>query len=114
MLMALCLTAADRWANCRSARAPHACLFRETALPILVVMAAFALYERRYCRGAGWRRRRLCSAACSPFHLLLAAPPSTAGRCRQPGWLDASGLPFIIATARANALLVRGCRRDRR
>ena len=103
--LGLALRRPGRWAASVCAIVA-ACLVRETALPVLAVMAAFALYERRWREAAGW----VCAGAlfCGLFavHLLLAARQHLPGDVVSPGWVRASGLPFIIATARANALLV--------
>ena len=95
----------ERWAGSVCAIFA-ACLFRETALPVLAVMAAFALYERRWREAAGWISAGALFCGLFALHLWLAARQHLPGDVVSPGWVRASGLPFIIATARENALLV--------
>lgn len=107
LLMALCLALRrpNRWAASVCAGVV-ACLFRETALPLLAVMAAFALYERRYREAASWIGAGALFLVLFAFHLLLASRQHLPTDLVSGGWMQIGGLPFIIATARANALLV--------
>jgi hypothetical protein len=105
IVLALALRQPDRWALAICAGV-GACLFRETALPFLFVMAAFAVLERQYREAAGWASGIVVFCGVFALHLWLASRQHLPGDLTSPGWVQFSGLPFIIATARDNALLL--------
>ena len=104
-LLSLALRRADRWAPSIGAGL-LACFFREIALPYLCVMAACALWERRSVEAAGWAAAIGLFAALFALHLALAGAQHRPGDLASPGWVKLGGLPFLIATARNNALFV--------
>ncbi len=83
-----------------------ACLFREIALPYLVVMAAFAAVERRSGELLGWGAgpgrawRRFW-----PVHFALAARQHLPTDGVSPGWMRFGGWPFAVLAARRNIVL---------
>ena len=105
ILLSLALRRADRWVLSIGAGV-LACFFREIALPYLCVMAACALWERRYAETAGWSAAIALFGAVFALHLGLAGAQHRPGDLSSPGWLSLGGLSFLIATARNNALFV--------
>jgi hypothetical protein len=83
-----------------------ACAFRETALPFLFVMGAFAAFERRWREAAGWTASIAVFGALLALHLGFAAAQHHPGDLVSPGWAAFGGLGFILATMRSNALFV--------
>jgi hypothetical protein len=82
-----------------------ACLVREIALPYLLVMAAFALVERRRAEGLGWTAALAVLAAALAVHFALAARQHLPGDGVSPGWIRFGGWPFAVLAARRNILL---------
>ena len=103
--LSLALRRSDRWALSIGAGLA-ACLFRETALPYLAVMAAFAAYDRRYREAAAWSVAIGLFAALFALHLHLAAVQHRPTDLSSRGWVRFGGLNFIIATARSHALFI--------
>jgi hypothetical protein len=82
-----------------------AALIRELAAPYLVVMAAMALFERRWREAAAWTGALALFAAALALHArmvdALVLPSDHAGA----GWLKLSGWPFVLHAAQWNAVL---------
>jgi hypothetical protein len=104
ILMSLALRQPGRWALAIGAGLA-ACLFRETALPFLFVMAASAAFERQAREAFGWTAAIALFCSLYAIHLILARAQHQAGDMVSPGWVQFGGLPFIVETARYNALL---------
>jgi hypothetical protein len=105
LLLSLALRRDDRWRGSMCAGLA-ACLFRETALPYLVLMAGFAAWERRWREAIGWASACALFGALFAIHLGLAAAQHHAGDLTSPGWITFGGVGFILVTAKANALFV--------
>ncbi|HEY3799623.1 MAG TPA: hypothetical protein VGL58_14825 [Caulobacteraceae bacterium] len=105
LLLSLALRRDDRWLAAVIAGVV-ACLFRELALPYLCLMTLLAAWERRWREAANWCAGCALFAALYVIHLSLAAAQHHAGDPTSPGWIALGGIPFIIATARSNALFV--------
>jgi len=82
-----------------------ACFIREIATPYLFVMAAFALYERRWTQAAAWIGAALLVAAAFALHIHSAAGLHRPGDFVSPGWIGFYGWDFAIATAKWNIFL---------
>jgi hypothetical protein len=82
-----------------------ACLFRELALPYLLVMAAFAAVERRRAELLGWAAAVAVLAALLSVHFALAARQHLANDGVSPGWVSFGGWPFAVLAARRNIVL---------
>jgi hypothetical protein len=82
-----------------------ACLFRELAAPYLLVMAAFALHERRWREFAAWVGATIIFGIVFAAHLALASGLHRPGDLSSPGWLGLGGIPFMVASSRWNVLL---------
>lgn len=82
-----------------------ACLVREIATPYLLVMAGFALYERRWTQALAWFGVVLAVAAAFALHIHTAAGLYRPGDSVSPGWLGLGGWDFAIATAKWNIVL---------
>ena len=82
-----------------------ACLIREIATPYLLVMAAFALYEKRWAQSAAWLGAVLLVAAVFIAHIHMAAGLYRPGDIVSPSWLGLGGWDFAIATAKWNIVL---------
>ena len=82
-----------------------ACLIREIAVAYLIVMAGFALYERRWAQSLAWLGAILLVAAVFAGHIHVAAGLYRPGDIVSPSWLGFGGWDFAIATAKWNILL---------
>ena len=82
-----------------------ACLIREIALPYLVVMAGFALFEGRRKELIAWTGALLVAAVASILHLSVASGLAQAGDMVSASWLGFGGWDFAIASAKWNVLL---------
>jgi hypothetical protein len=82
-----------------------ACLFREIAAPVLLVMAACAASERRWREVLLWSCATCVFAVLTAFHLWLAARQELPGDLTSQGWMVMGGWPFVVETACRNALL---------
>src|SRR6266702_1854315 len=82
-----------------------ACLIREIAVPYLLVMAGFALYERRWKQLVAWCGAIILFAALISAHILLAGKLHKPGDLVSSSWLAFGGWDFIIATAKWNIFL---------
>jgi hypothetical protein len=82
-----------------------ACLFREIAAPVLLVMAACAATERRWREVLLWSGATSALAVLTAFHLWLAARQELSGDLTSQGWMVMGSWPFVVETARRNPLL---------
>jgi hypothetical protein len=82
-----------------------ACLFREIALPYLVVMAGFAALERRWRELIGWALALVVLAGALGVHFALAARQHVASDGFSPGWVRFGGWPFAVLASRRNIVL---------
>jgi len=82
-----------------------ACLIREIATPYLLVMAGFALYEKRRAQSAAWLGAVFLVMAAFITHVHMAASLYRPGDIVSPGWLGLGGWDFAIATAKWNIVL---------
>ncbi len=82
-----------------------ACLIREIALPYIVVMAGFALWERRWKEFLAWLSAILLFLAAYLVHISVAATLYRPGDIVSSTWLSFGGWDFVIATAKWNILL---------
>ena len=85
-----------------------AALLRELAAPYLLVMAAFALMERRRGEATAWIAALAVFAAALAGHAAAAAAVATAADLRSPGWLGLGGWPFVLRTLDWNAFVLEG------
>jgi hypothetical protein len=83
-----------------------ACLYRELALPYLLAMGAFAVYERKYQECAAWIAGVAVFCGLFAWHLSIAGTLHQAGDVVSRGWLGFGGWPFLIQTARMNSVLL--------
>lgn len=81
-----------------------ACLFREVALPFLFVMAAFAVYERRWRESFAWLGAIALFCGLFAIHCALAGAQHQVGDLSSNGWLKFGGIGFVVATSRWNGL----------
>jgi hypothetical protein len=82
-----------------------ACLFRELALPYMLVMAGFAALDRRRSELIGWSLALAVLAAALAVHFALAARQHLPGDGVSPGWVRLGGWPFAVLAARRNIVL---------
>jgi hypothetical protein len=82
-----------------------ACLFRELALPFMLVMGVFAFSEGRRRQGSAWVAAILFFAALYSLHLYFASRAVSGSAEVSPGWVALGGWNFVIATARWNLAL---------
>ena len=82
-----------------------ACLIREIAFPYLVVMAGFALCERRWKELMAWVGAMVAFTAVFARHLSLAGRLFKPGDIVSDGWLGFGGWDFAIASAKWNVVL---------
>ena len=82
-----------------------ACLFREIALPYMLVMAGFAAAQRRWKELLGWTLGLAVLAAALFVHFALAARQHLPSDGFSPGWMRFGGWPFAVLAARRNILL---------
>ena len=82
-----------------------ACLFRELALPYLLVMALFAICQRRWKELAAWSGAIILFLALFSVHLYFASHLHRPGDLVSQGWLGLGGWDFAIATAKWNVFL---------
>jgi len=82
-----------------------ASLVREIAMPYLLVMAAFAFYEKQWRQCAAWLGAILLAVAAFLAHIHAAAGLHRPGDLVSPGWMGLYGWDFAIATAKWNILL---------
>jgi hypothetical protein len=104
IMLSLALRRPERWALSVCA-ALAACLFRELALPFLLVMLAFAAYERRWRESLAWLGAIAVFGGLFAIHCALASAQHHAGDLTSGGWLKLGGLGFVVATLRWNAVL---------
>ena len=68
-----------------------AVLLRETALPFLVLMAAFAFFERRWSQVTAWIAAMALLAFAMIAHAHALTPHVNDGALASPGWLGSQG-----------------------
>jgi hypothetical protein len=76
--------------------ATFAVLIRETALPFMLLMAAFAVWHRRWRETAAWGAAVLVFSACLLLHADQVATVVTTADQMSPGWANFSGWPFFV------------------
>jgi hypothetical protein len=82
-----------------------ACLFREIALPYMLVMAAFAMAGRRPAEVLGWGAALAVLGGALAVHFALAARQHLPSDGFSPGWMRFGGWPFAVLAARRNIVL---------
>jgi hypothetical protein len=82
-----------------------ACLFRELALPYVLIMAWMDGLERRWRDVLCWLAATVLFVVCYAVHLHRAAELHAAGDLVSSGWIRFGGWPFVLLTARRNAFL---------
>lgn len=82
-----------------------ACLFREIALPYLMAMGAFALWERRWREAAGWAAGGVVFLGLYAAHLGLAQGLYRPGDLVSSGWVAFGGPRFVLETAHRSLAL---------
>lgn len=82
-----------------------ACLIREIAVPYLLVMALFALRQKRWTELAAWAGATGLFAVAYAAHLRVAAALYQPGDIISASWLGFGGWNFAFATAKWNILL---------
>jgi hypothetical protein len=77
-----------------------AVLFRELALPVLVMMAVFAAGEKQWREAASWSAAMLVAAVCIGLHaaeiIALRLPDDLSSQ----GWIGLGGWPFFVSCVR--------------
>jgi hypothetical protein len=104
MSMSLVLYREDRWWP-SVGLGVLACLFRELALPYLFVMAAFALYAKRWRELGGWAFGIAAFAAAFSVHLAMTSALHRPGDLVSAGWIGFGGWNFALTTTKWNLLL---------
>lgn len=94
----------DRW-SLSVAFGLVACLFREIALPYMLVMAGFAAVGGRWRELLGWALGLAVLAAVLAVHFSLAGRQHLPSDGFSPGWMRFGGWPFAVLAARRNILL---------
>lgn len=82
-----------------------ACLFREIATPVLLVMAGCAVVERRWREAAAWCAATAVFGGVALAHLWFASRQALPTDITSAAWAAIGGWRFIVATARQNILL---------
>ncbi len=84
-----------------------ALLVRETALPMLVMMGALALLERRWREAAGWAAAIALFGVYLAWHAVQVAAVVTPADLPSPGWQGLLGIGFALkALAAVNAATI--------
>ena len=84
-----------------------ACLVRELAMPLLIVMLVFAWLEGKRKEAIAWMGATVVFLLVYGIHIGLAQSATSAGGPESQGWLVFGGVPFVIETIRqTTALLV--------
>jgi hypothetical protein len=73
-----------------------AVLIRETALPFILLMAAFAVWQRDWRQVTAWLAAVVAFAGCLMLHASNVAGVVTATDMASPGWTNLSGWPFFV------------------
>jgi hypothetical protein len=76
--------------------ATAAVLIRETALPIILLMGAFAVWRRHWLEVAGWASAVLVFAVALTLHASNVASVVSAADVASPGWANFAGWPFFV------------------
>jgi hypothetical protein len=105
MVVSLGLYRPGRWAPSMGVGV-LACLVRELCLPYLLIMAAFALFERRWREALGWLAGVAVFCGLFAVHLALAQAQIRPGDPTGPSWLAFGGWPFLLGIAHWNPFLL--------
>jgi hypothetical protein len=76
--------------------ATAAVLIRETALPFILLMGAFAVWRRHWLEVAGWASAVLVFAVALTLHASNVASVVSAADVASPGWANFAGWPFFV------------------
>jgi hypothetical protein len=82
-----------------------ALMIRELALPYLLLMAALAVWYRRWNEAASWSTVILLFAGVMVLHQQQVAPLIFASDAASPGWFDAGGWPSFMRAFRLTSAL---------
>lgn len=82
-----------------------ACLFRETALPFLLLMGSAAALERRWREVAGWAMALAAFGLALWFHAGAVAAIGRPGDLASPGWSGLGGWPLFVSAFTSATLL---------
>ena len=106
LALSLALHRPDRWWPSLMA-ALAAVMIRELALPFLLLMGAFALFERRPREAAAWAAAASLFGIALFLHAQQVALVTTAADPPSPGWTTLGGWPaFLRAMSETSALRV--------
>jgi hypothetical protein len=73
-----------------------AVLIRETALPFVLLMGAFAVWHRQWRQVAGWAAVVVLLAACLALHASHVDAVTTSSDLTSVGWTNLAGWPFFV------------------
>jgi hypothetical protein len=76
--------------------ATAAVLIRELALPFLLLMTAFAVWQRQWPQVGAWLAGIACFAVALALHAQAVAAVAVAADLASPGWANFSGWPFFV------------------
>jgi hypothetical protein len=82
-----------------------AVLFREMALPYLIMMAALAAYEQSWRETKGWCLAIVVAAVCFAAHAHAISGLLQPGDLRSQGWTGRGGWAFFISAATQTGLI---------
>jgi hypothetical protein len=82
-----------------------AVLFRELALPFLLMMAIFAAYENQRREAVGWCAAILVAGVCMGWHAVEVMSLRLPDDLSSPGWIGMGGWTFFISTVRATSAI---------
>ena len=104
MAMALALSTPQRWWWAFLAAAA-ALMIRELALPFVLLMAAFALFEKRWKELAAWAILLALFAATMWFHAANVAAVVRESDPASPGWLTIGGWQGFLRSMRMTSAI---------
>jgi hypothetical protein len=76
--------------------ATAAVLIRETALPFVLLMGAFAVWRRQWVEVVGWISAALVFAVALALHAANVAAVISPADAASPGWANFGGWPFFV------------------
>ena len=76
--------------------AAAAVLIRETALPFVLLMGAFAASRRQWRETAAWAAVVVLFAMCMAVHASFVVAATTPADLPSPGWTNFAGWPFFV------------------
>ena len=76
--------------------AAAAVMIRETALPFVLLMGAFAVWHRQWRQTVAWVAVVALFAAYLAVHASYVLAATTAGDLASPGWTNLAGWPFFV------------------